>query len=336
MIKIGIKDLANFICQTGDLTTEFFSNKDLEAGTKVHKFIQSKYNEESKAEVYIKKEMNYQGKDILLHGFIDGVLNIDDELIIEEIKSTTLEIEQFNPETKKEYIAQLKLYGYLYALENNIDTIHLRLTYVSIVDYSYDSIDYILSIDELEDFTFDLLEQYMYWLNLQEEANTQKIKTIESIKFPFKTIRQGQRDMMKACFKIMNDKDILYVVAPTGIGKTMATMFSSLKTLKENEKLFYLTAKGSGKKAPLQAIKLLSEQGLKIKTIVITAKKKICNACKASCSPEDCPFAKKYFDKLREATLSIYEKHDIFDEETILNVANNYSICAFEFSLYLS
>ena len=336
MIKIGIKDLANFICQTGDLTTEFFSNKDLEAGTKVHKFIQSKYNEESKAEVYIKKEMNYQGKDILLHGFIDGVLNIDDELIIEEIKSTTLEIEQFNPETKKEYIAQLKLYGYLYALENNIDTIHLRLTYVSIVDYSYDSIDYILSIDELEDFTFDLLEQYMYWLNLQEEANTQKIKTIESIKFPFKTMRQGQRDMMKACFKIMNDKDILYVVAPTGIGKTMATMFSSLKTLKENEKLFYLTAKGSGKKAPLQAIKLLSEQGLKIKTIVITAKKKICNACKASCSPEDCPFAKKYFDKLREATLSIYEKHDIFDEETILKVANNYSICAFEFSLYLS
>ena len=336
MIKIGIKDLANFICQTGDLTTEFFSNKDLEAGTKVHKFIQSKYNEESKAEVYIKKEMNYQGKDILLHGFIDGVLNIDDELIIEEIKSTTLEIEQFNPETKKEYIAQLKLYGYLYALENNIDTIHLRLTYVSIVDYSYDSIDYILSIDELEDFTFDLLEQYMYWLNLQEEANTQKIKTIESIKFPFKTMRQGQRDMMKACFKIMNDKDILYVVAPTGIGKTMATMFSSLKTVKENEKLFYLTAKGSGKKAPLQAIKLLSEQGLKIKTIVITAKKKICNACKASCSPEDCPFAKKYFDKLREATLSIYEKHDIFDEETILKVANNYSICAFEFSLYLS
>ena len=87
-----------------------------------------------------------------------------------------------------------------------------------------------MSIDELEDFTFDLLEQYMYWLNLQEEANTQKIKTIELIKFPFKTMRQGQRDMMKACFKIMNDKDILYVVAPTGIGKTMATMFSALKS----------------------------------------------------------------------------------------------------------
>ena len=336
MIKLGIKDLANFICQTGDLTSEFFSNKDLEAGTKVHKLIQSKYNEDSQAEVYIKKEINYQGKDILLHGFIDGVLLINDELIIEEIKSTTLEIEEFNPETKLEYLAQLKIYGYLYALEHNMDMIHLRLTYVSIIDYSQDSVDYILSIDELEEFTFDILEQYMYWLNLQEEANKQKNETIQSIKFPFKTMRKGQRDMMKACFKTMNDKDITYVVAPTGIGKTMATMFSSLKTLKENDKLFYLTAKGSGKKAPLQAIRLLANQGLKIKTIVITAKKKICNICSSSCSPEECPFAKSFFNKLKDATLSIYEHYDIFDEETILKVANDYSICAFEFSLYLS
>ena len=336
MVKIGIKDLATFICQTGDLTTEFFSNKDLENGTKVHKLIQSKYNEESKAEVYIKKEINYLGKDILLHGFIDGVLNINDELIIEEIKSTTMEIDEFNPDTKKEYLAQLKVYGYLYALENNIDRIHLRLTYVSIVDYSHDSIDYYFDIEELEEFTFDLLEQYMYWLDLQELAEQRKNESIQTIKFPFANMRPGQRDMMRACFQIMNEKDILYVVAPTGIGKTMATMFSSIKTLKDKEKLFYLTAKGSGKKAPLQAIKLLSARGLKIKTIVITAKKKICNACKGSCSPDDCPFAKSFFNKLREATVDIFEHHDIFDEETILDTANKYQICAFEFSLYLS
>lgn len=336
MIKIGIKDLATFVCQTGDLTTEFFSNKDLENGTKVHKLIQSKYNEDSKAEVYIKKEINFLGKDILLHGFIDGVLNINDELIIEEIKSTTQEIDEFNPDLKKEYLAQLKVYGYLYALENNIDRIHLRLTYVSIVDYNHDSIDYYFDMEELEEFTFDLLEQYMYWLSLQEEASIKKQHSIETVKFPFANMRPGQRDMMRACFQIMNSKDILYVVAPTGIGKTMATMFSSIKTLKENEKLFYLTAKGSGKKAPLQAIKLLAKQGLKIKTIVITAKKKICNACFGACNPDDCPFAKQFFDKLREATLDIFENNDIFDEETILSTANKYQICAFEFSLYLS
>ena len=336
MIKIGIKDLANFVCQTGDLTTEFFSNKDLEIATKVHKLIQSKYNEESQAEVYIKKEMTFQNKDILLHGFIDGVLNIENELIIEEIKSTTLEIEEFNPENKKEYIAQLKLYGYLYALEHNIDPIHLRLTYVSVVDYSVNKIDYICSLDDLEEFTFNVLSKYMYWLDLQQESNYNKTKTIEEIKFPFSSMRPGQRDMMKVCFQTMNTNNILYAIAPTGIGKTMATMFSSLKTLKENDKLFYLTAKGSGKKAPLQAIKLLSKNGLKIKTIVLTAKKKICNIQKGACTPDECPYAKGFFNKLREATIDIFEHNDIFDEETILDISEKHELCAFEFSLYLS
>ena len=336
MIKIGIKDLANFVCQTGDLTTEFFSNKDLEIATKVHKLIQSKYNEESQAEVYIKKEMTFQNKNILLHGFIDGVLNIENELIIEEIKSTTLEIEEFNPENKKEYIAQLKLYGYLYALEHNIDPIHLRLTYVSVVDYSVNKIDYICSLDDLEEFTFNVLSKYMYWLDLQQESNYNKTKTIEEIKFPFSSMRPGQRDMMKVCFQTMNTNNILYAIAPTGIGKTMATMFSSLKTLKENDKLFYLTAKGSGKKAPLQAIKLLSKNGLKIKTIVLTAKKKICNIQKGACTPDECPYAKGFFNKLREATIDIFEHNDIFDEETILDISEKHELCAFEFSLYLS
>lgn len=336
MIKIGIKDLANFVCQTGDLTTEFFSNKDLEIATKVHKLIQSKYNEESQAEVYIKKEMTFQNKNILLHGFIDGVLNIENELIIEEIKSTTLEIEEFNPENKKEYIAQLKIYGYLYALEHNIDPIHLRLTYVSVVDYSVNKIDYICSLDDLEEFTFDILSKYMYWLDLQQESNYNKTKTIEEIKFPFSSMRPGQRDMMKVCFQTMNTNNILYAIAPTGIGKTMATMFSSLKTLKENDKLFYLTAKGSGKKAPLQAIKLLSKNGLKIKTIVLTAKKKICNIQKGACTPDECPYAKGFFNKLREATIDIFEHNDIFSEETILDISEKHELCAFEFSLYLS
>ena len=336
MIKIGIKDLANFVCQTGDLTTEFFSNKDLEIATKVHKLIQSKYNDESQAEVYIKKEMTFQNKTILLHGFIDGVLNIENELIIEEIKSTTLEIEEFNPENKKEYIAQLKLYGYLYALEHNIDPIHLRLTYVSVVDYSVNKIDYICSLDDLEEFTFNVLSKYMYWLDLQQESNYNKTKTIEEIKFPFSSMRPGQRDMMKVCFQTMNTNNILYAIAPTGIGKTMATMFSSLKTLKENDKLFYLTAKGSGKKAPLQAIKLLSKNGLKIKTIVLTAKKKICNIQKGACTPDECPYAKGFFNKLREATIDIFEHNDIFDEETILDISEKHELCAFEFSLYLS
>lgn len=333
-IKIAIKELAYFVCQSGDLTTELFSMKELEEGTRLHKFIQSKYNEQSKSEVYIKKQLNYKGKELFLHGFIDGVLQVDEEIIIEEIKSTAMDFTDLTP--RPEHLAQLKIYGYLYAIEHSLNPIHIRLTYISVVDYEIKSIDYIMNLDALESFFFDVIEQYMEWVLLNEEATNLKDQTIQMIKFPYKQMRPGQRDMMKACFQTMKQKDILYTIAPTGIGKTMAALFSSLKTLKKNDKLFYLTAKGSGKKAPLSAIKLLARQGLRVKTINLIAKKKICNAKAKNCNPEECEYAKNYFDKKRKALSEIFQSYDIYDEEIIQTLCEKYKLCAFEFSLDLS
>lgn len=333
-IKIAIKELAHFICQSGNLTSEYFSSRDLEEGTKLHKLLQSKYNEESQSEVYIKKEITYHNKNLILHGFIDGVLNIDEEIIIEEIKSTQMDFEDL--EIKQEYLAQLKIYAYLYALEHEMDSIHARLTYISTIDFSTKEIDYLLSIDELERFFFDILEQYMSWIELNEETLKKKEETIQTIKFPFSTMRPGQRDMMKACFQTMKQNDILYTVAPTGIGKTMATLFSSLKAMEGKDKLFYCTAKGSGKNPPLQAIKILESKGLKIKTISITAKNKICNSKFKNCKPDECPFAIGYFDRIRHAIEYIFSNWNTFDEQLISEVANKFQICAFEFSLDLS
>ncbi|MDE6661607.1 MAG: ATP-dependent DNA helicase, partial [Anaeroplasmataceae bacterium] len=332
--RIAIKELAHFICQTGDLTSEYFSSRDLEEGTKLHKYLQTKYNEKSQSEVYIKKDLTYHNRNLTLHGFIDGVLDIDDEIIIEEIKSTKIDFEEL--EAKEEHLAQLKIYAYLYALEHEMSHIHSRLTYISVVDYNVKEFDYILSLEELEDFFFDILEQYMNWVELNEDALKNKEQTIKTIKFPFEHMRPGQRDMMKACYQTMKKKDILYAIAPTGIGKTMATMFATLKSLEGKDKLFYCTAKGSGKNAPLAAIKILEKKGLKIKTINLTAKAKICNSKFKTCKPDECPFAVGYFDRVRNALEYIFKNWNTYDEEIISVVANKFKICAFEFSLELS
>lgn len=123
---IAVRELAYFVCQSGNLTTEFFSNHDLEAGKKAHDFLQSQYNSLSKSEVYIKKIININNIDYLLHGFIDGVLVEKSSIIIEEIKSTSIELDEINIDYHKEHLAQLKIYSYLYALENNIEIIHSR------------------------------------------------------------------------------------------------------------------------------------------------------------------------------------------------------------------
>lgn len=334
--KIAVRELAYFICQSGSLTKEFFSNSDMLRGQRAHDYLQEKYNDESEAEVYIKQEINYLGINYLLHGFIDGLLNIDNELILEEIKSTTKELDEIDIDYHKEHLAQLKIYGYLYSLQNDLKKIHLRLTYISVVDYETKSFDSYFEFDELEEFTLNTLEEYIKFINLLDAAKENKNKTIEEIKFPFKEMRQGQKDLMKACYKAAENDEILYVIAPTGIGKTMATLFSTLKALKPNEKLFYLTAKGSGKNAPINAISLLSKNGLKIKSIDITAKQKICNLKSKSCDPEKCPYAKGYFDRLRVATMDAIKNYDVYDRKTLSEISNKHKICAFEFSIYLS
>ncbi len=333
---IAIKELAYFTKQSGNLTHEFFSNHDLQAGTKAHQYIQSKYNSKSLKEVYIKKELNYLGKNYILHGFIDGILNINEEIIIEELKSTTEDLDTITTDYHQEHLAQLKIYGYVYGLNNNLDKIHLRLTYISVVDYEVKSFDFIEKIDTLENFTFELLEEYITWLNLLDESQKNREITIKEIEFPYQKKRPGQRELMKAVYQALTTNDILYAIAPTGIGKTMATLFSALKTLEKTDKLFYLTAKGSGKNAPVEAIKLLHKNGLKIKAIDITAKRKICNAKQKNCNPDECPFAIGYFDRLKAATMDIFKKEDVYDSALILEISNKFKICAFEFSLYLS
>lgn len=336
MKNIAVKELAYFTCGSGDLQTEYLSNYDLKIGTKAHEFLQSQYLEKDEKEFYIKKEVECLGEKYLLHGFIDGVLNRHEEIIIEEIKSTSTDLDEINLDYHKEHLAQAKIYAYMYGLEHNISKMHIRLTYISTVDYQTKSFDQLLEIDELEDFVFTLLTDYVGWLKLLEATNQKRNETIASISFPFEHEREGQRALMTATYKALTQKEILYTIAPTGIGKTMATMFSGLKSLKDTDKLFYLTAKGSGKNSPIEALNILADKGLKIKAIDITAKKKICNAKMAHCNPDDCPFAKGYFDKLKQATEEIYKEYDIYSSDIILDITNKYQICAFEFSLNLS
>ena len=333
---IAVKELAYFVCQSGNLTAEFFSNHDLETGKKIHEYHQSNYNELSKKEVYIKSEFSLSNETYILHGFIDGVLNINNKLIIEEIKSTSLDLDEITLDYHQEHLAQLKIYGYLYAINNGLDEVNLRLTYISVVDFVPKVFELTTTTNELEEFVMSILEEYIIWLNLLDEASKVKEETIASIKFPFKEKREGQQKLMSAVYQNMLNEDILFSIAPTGIGKTMATLFAALKSLKSKDKLFYITAKGSGKNAPLDAVELLSKNGLKMKTIDITAKRKICNCGKKNCNPDDCPFAIGFFNRLKAATFDIFKSYDIFSRDVILKIANTHNICAFEFSLYLS
>jgi len=163
------------------------------------------------------------------------------------------------------------------------------------------------------------------------------MESLSELVFPFDTYRRGQREMMSAVYQTVLEQDILYSIAPTGIGKTMATLFASLKALNDpTQKLFYLTAKTVGKQIAIDSMDMLHEGTLETKTLELTSKDAICFLDKRECDPDKCPFAKGFFDRLQEATKDIFQHEKLMTRAVIERYARKHTICPFEFSLYVS
>ena len=225
----------------------------------------------------------------------------------------------------------------MYCDINKRDYIDLRLTYINIRTYQTVSFEDRYSVDELYEFFHESIIKYMDWLYLIEENKNYRIDTIKSIKFPFDKIRDGQRDLMKASYYTLSNNKILYAIAPTGIGKTIANIFSGIKALKnDKDKLFYLTGKSIGKTMAEDSLRLLINKGLKVKVLSLTAKAKSCFLETPVCDPAKCMYAKGYYDRLQEALLYAYNSYDLYTRETVFGIAKEFQICPFEFQLDLS
>ena len=336
-LRIGVGELVSFLYASGDLSSETFQNVSLLEGTKAHQYIQRNYQFNDQAEVTIEHEIKINDELLILSGRIDGLLVRDEKTILEEIKSTRQAI--FDPQFtyKNEHLAQLKLYAWMYMKLHDLTEITGRIASIQISDYQMRYFNFTFYLTDLDAFVLEAVTDYLDWVHILQAHEEVKTESLRLLEFPFKVYRRGQREMMKAVYQTIKDEDILYAIAPTGIGKTMASLFSSLKSLtKPTQKIFYLTAKSAGKRIALDSIELLSNQGLKSKMLEITAKDSICFLEKRRCDPEFCPFAKGFFDRLKDATIDIFQNEQLMTRETIESYARKHTICPFEFSLYVS
>ncbi|PKK93895.1 MAG: ATP-dependent DNA helicase [Tenericutes bacterium HGW-Tenericutes-6] len=335
---ISVGELVSFLYASGDLSTETFQNVSLLEGTKAHQYLQSLYKSNDESEIPIKDLIMIDDTlSLELSGRIDGLLMMDETLVMEEIKSTRKPIfdDLFTPNL--EHVAQLKMYAYMYMKKHHLTDIKTRLTYIELSTYQTRSFYEIYDIDLLKPFYDTSINLYLDWLYKLAHHIQEKKETLETLVFPFDPYRRGQRTFMTAVYQTMMDQDILYAIAPTGIGKTMAALFSSLKSLHEDEqKIFYLTAKTQGKKVAIDTMDILHEAGLKSKTLELTSRDTICFQEKRECDPNKCPFAKGFFDRLKDAMMDIFEHETLMKRETVELYARKHMVCPFEFSLYVS
>lgn len=333
---MSVKALVEFLYQSGDLSASFLSAERANLGARIHRKLQAQAPQSYKSEVFLKDEtMIENDMRFIIEGRADGILVEEDAVLIDEIKTISCEYEKITEDLCFTHWAQAYTYGYIYAKQNTIASLTIQLTYYQIDIDEIKRFQRKKSFAELETFYLDMLSQYRAWALLQRNFVTVRDHSIKELDFPFPTYRKGQRELAVAVYRTILEEDVMFAQAPTGIGKTMSTLFPSIKALREKkaERIFYLCAKTITASVAQESIKKMMDKGLHIKSTTLTAKDKMCLLEERNCDPAICPYAAGYYDRLRPALFHLLEHHDVMDKELFTQYGKEYTLCPFEFSL---
>ena len=339
-LRLSVHQLVDFLLRTGDIDNRVFNRSSMSEGTRLHSSYQAKQSANYMAEYPLAVSLTVDEIDILLEGRADGIIKRSNgEYVIDEIKTTVEDLKIFHDDNLDWHLGQAKCYAYMFAKLNDLEFIGIKLTYIRQGKEKEQFIDtYTFNYLELEQFVVDLINQYLEFYNIIFNKIETRNQSVETLSFPFKKYRPGQRELAKYCYAVAKKGSRMFVEAPTGIGKTISTIFPFIKALKDDEKskIFYLTAKTSGKEAAHQAIKILKDNGLSLSDIIITAKDKICFCKGQACNPDECPYTKHYYDKIQTVLRYSLLNYDDFDLNLINQIAYDNQVCPFEFELDLS
>jgi len=340
-VKLPIRQLVELIMRSGDIDSRYVSKDRLLEGAKAHRMLQKSYRQwygDYRSEVFLALAYNYQGVDYLLEGRADGVFFQDGLWVIDEIKTTTRPLIEITPEHHPTYWAQAKCYAYIWAVQNGAAQVAVQLTYCHLETGETQQFRKVFATGELERFLASLIESYAVWANFSTQWAKERDLSIAALEFPFAAYRRGQRELAVAAYRAIAGGKKLFAEAPTGTGKTISVLFPAVKALGEGKiaKIFYLTAKTITRQVAEEAFARMRRNGLKIKTLTLTAKEKICFCEKTVCQPDYCQYAKGHFDRVNAAILDILKECDDLTRSVVERYAAKHRVCPFEFSLDLS
>ncbi|MFC1494116.1 ATP-dependent DNA helicase [Thermodesulfobacteriota bacterium] len=336
-ITVSVGNLVDYSSRSGDLSFDSFSQSNPREAILAHQKIQKSRPGEYTGEVPISYQFEIENYLLEVNGRMDGIYRYPDRIVIEEIKTTTKDIDAVIKNPNPGHWAQLKIYCYICTLLEGKDEIEGQLVYFQLESEEIEEIKAHFTKKELELFFDEFISRYIKRIETIDKWLTLRDRSIKELEFPFKEYRPGQRGMAVEVYAaIKNEKEVL-IQAATGIGKTMSTIFPAVKAMGEDlsSKTFFLTARTTGKEAAETAIGEMRKKGLRIKSLTLTAKDKICFKKESACSPEECEFARGYFDRVDEAVESFF-REDSFSRTEIENKARHFKVCPFEFSLELS
>ncbi len=341
IIKVSVRNLVEFILRSGDIDNRGAGGMQMEAmqrGSRIHRKLQKKAGPLYHAEVPLKMEFEEEQYTIVLEGRADGILESEASeteavVMIDEIKGVFFDISGMT-EPVTVHLAQAKCYAFIYAFQNHLQEIGVRMTYVNLdtEELRYFALRY--SFQELEERFLALMREYKKWAQFQYEWRMIRQKSIKEMAFPL-SWRTGQKELAEGVYRTILRKKNLFIQAPTGTGKTITTLFPAVKAVGEelSDKIFYLTAKTITAAVAKETLDLFYKSGYHAKTVQITAKEKLCLMEETICNPDACPYAKGHFDRVNDAVYQLLHEADVFTREEMIEQAQKHMVCPFELCL---
>ena len=332
-IRLSVRQLVEFLRQTGSIDSRFSGFDRALEGARIHRRLQKQAGEGYEAEVPLKRDYPFQEAVFTLEGRADGIFTDENGVVtIDEIKTTDLPPERITMDHNPVHWAQGQVYAAIWAAQNQLDQTAVRLTYFATETEEIIRYTRLFSAAELEDFVRGLLEEYLPWARRQAAWERKRTDSLARLAFPFSRYRTGQHALAGAVYKAMRAGENLLVQAPTGTGKTMSTLFPSLRAMGDGcgQRLFYLTAKTTTRAAAEEALGLLRQKNpdLALRWITLTAKDKVCLLEERQCTPDACPYANGYYDRVKDAVWAALDEEE-FSRARLEELARRFTVCPF-------
>ncbi len=347
-IELSVRELCAMALGGGDL--EYGGGRaTLELarlGTETHRKLQSERSARYCAEVTLSHTCRYHDLIYTVSGRADGVEEEEDGIfLVEEIK--TMRGSVFYGPVPEIYWAQLRIYAYFLCAARQLEGVRMRMTCVHADTEKQKEQTIFADCTQLRNYYLSLLARVERWAVLLEHHTREELPTLAAMPFPYTKMRQGQEDMVRAVYRATKKGERLLLQAPTGIGKTMSSLYPALRARGVGfcDRIFYLTAKASTRREAFGAARRLCMCGAPLRATVLTAREQICphptagidgRALSSHCNGVECEYAMGYYDRAGDAVYELLTSGRGYDRARILEIAQKYRVCPYELSLDVS
>ena len=324
---VAVRALCEFAAKQGDLDLRFTPSPTSQQGVAGHQTVAARRSATHCSEVSLAAAY----KHLVVRGRADGF--DPKRQVLEEVKAFKGDLDLMAANHRHLHWAQAKVYGAMVCRQFGLPALTVSLVYFD-VDQQTEAPPLLehCSATNLQAFFEALCERFLAWAELELVHRSQRDAALTRLRFPHEEFRAGQRDLAKAVFNAARLGRSLLAQAPTGIGKTIATLFPMLKACpgQELDKVFFLTAKGSGRSLAFSALETIRQSApeMPLRVIELVAREKSCEHPDKVCHGESCPLARGFYDRLPQARLAAMTVGTL-TRGSLREVALAHSVCPY-------